>query len=88
MGDTRDIRRQEDFRYEIERNPEPDDPATLYYVRVYGIETGDLLEAFTTDDPGREIEAAREVQEIQDERHPDGTPVYAIERHDAEWEQG
>lgn len=58
----------EDFRYEIFRNPEPDQPSDQFFVRVHetrdGKDTGVVLEGFSTDDPWREIEAARYCQAV------------------------
>lgn len=54
----------EDFRFEITRNPEPDDPSTLYFVEVFAVPSGERLESFTTSDPYGAVEAAREAQAI------------------------
>lgn len=56
-------RGEQDIRFEIEKNPEPDDPSNLYFVRVFDWRTGKELESYTTDDPYAGVEAAREAQE-------------------------
>lgn len=53
-----------DFRFEITVNPEPDDPSTTHFVEVFGVPSGERLEAFTTGDPYGAVEAAREAQAI------------------------
>lgn len=57
-----------DFRYEIVRNPEPDQPSDLFFVTVHetrdGEDTGVVLERFSTDDPYRDVEAARYAQAV------------------------
>lgn len=66
----------EDFRYEITANPEPDDPASMYFVARFDWRTGAEIEAFTTDDPYRDVEAARLSQ-----RHPYGGPDHDERLH-------
>lgn len=51
-----------DFRFEITENPEPDDPASMYFVRQIATPSQQVLEAFTTDRPYDAVEAAREAQ--------------------------
>lgn len=53
-----------DFRYEITPNPEPSEPADLFFVRRIATPSQKVIESFTTDDPYRDVEAAREVQNI------------------------
>lgn len=52
----------DDFRYEYFRHPEPDSPSDLYVMTRYATPSQKELERFSTDDPGREVEAAREAQ--------------------------
>jgi hypothetical protein len=54
----------DDFRYVIKANPEPDQPSDMYSVEIFDWKTGASLERFTTDDPGRDVEASREAQEF------------------------
>jgi hypothetical protein len=48
------------FRYE--RNPELSCAADLYFMQRLD-DAGEVVESFTTDDPGREIEAYRETED-------------------------
>ena len=68
-----------DFFFKTERNPEPDEPANLFFIEMWEwrlapadetwpvptLVPGNLIESYTTDDPGREIAGAREAQERQ-----------------------
>jgi hypothetical protein len=55
-----------DFRFVITANPEPDDPASLYFVSMIATPSQKVIESFTTDDPYSAVEAAREVQAFPD----------------------
>lgn len=51
-----------DFRFEIVTNPEPDQPSNMYFVSQIATPSQIVTEAFTTDDPYSAVEAAREAQ--------------------------
>lgn len=53
-----------DFRFEITRNPEPDDPASMYFVAIYATPSQQVTERYTTDRPYDDVAAAREAQAI------------------------
>jgi hypothetical protein len=55
-----------DFAFEITANPEPDEPANMYFVRMYDPATLTTLDNYTTDRPYDDVEAAREVQAFPD----------------------
>lgn len=52
-----------DVRFVIERNPEPDDPASTHYVEVIDNVTDEVLERHITGTPYEMVEAYREAQE-------------------------
>jgi hypothetical protein len=54
-----------DFRFVINRNPEPDDPSTLYFITQIETFDGydlDVIDSWTCEDPWGAVEAAREAQ--------------------------
>lgn len=53
-----------DFRFEYVANPEPDQPSDMYFISRFATPSQQELESFTTDDPGREIGAARYCQTV------------------------
>lgn len=64
-GSEQSLDERIDFRFEIDQNPEPDDPSNLYFVEQIatfdGFDMG-VIESFTTNDPWSAVEAAREAQ--------------------------
>jgi hypothetical protein len=77
-----------DFRFDITRNPEPDQASDMFFVEViatyYGEDAG-LVERFTTDDPGSAVEAARIAQAYPDMEEREGVynqmaDFYGMER--------
>lgn len=50
-----------DFRFDIQLNPEPDDPSNLYFVRMID-DRGKVVDSYTSDDPYAAVEAFRETQ--------------------------
>lgn len=57
----------EDVRFEIEANPEPDDPTCTHFVQIIGLESGEVLERHVTGDPYGMVEAYRENQMFEAE---------------------
>lgn len=53
---------EDDVRFEVVRNPEPDDAASTHWLGMYSHHTGELIESHITGDPYGFIEAFREVQ--------------------------
>lgn len=53
-----------DFRFEIRENPEPSSNADLYFMTQYATPSQQLIDSFTSEDPGRTVESAREAQEF------------------------
>lgn len=77
-----------DFRFDITRNPEPDQASDMFFVEViatyYGEDYG-TVERFTTDDPYSAVEAARIAQaypdlEERDDFYNQMADFYGLER--------
>lgn len=73
------IRDEDDYHFEITRNPEPDFPGDLYFVRRIHVGTGAIVESFSTDDPHAAVEAFRicEATSFEERHEPFG---YEFER--------
>ena len=52
----------QDVFFEVEANPEPDDPSNLYYVQMAARGSGRVIESFTAQDPYGYVGAFRESQ--------------------------
>lgn len=52
----------DDVRFTVTANPEPDDPGSTHLLEMYSIATGELVERHITGDPYGFIEAFRETQ--------------------------
>lgn len=72
-----------DFRFEITTNPEPDDPGSTHFLVQYSVPSQREMIHLTTGDPYGFIEAARERQAVPDLE--DRLALYA-EREDRERE--
>jgi hypothetical protein len=51
-----------DFFFVIEANPEPDEPANLYFVDVAARGSGRVIDSYTASDPYAGVASAREAQ--------------------------
>ena len=70
-------------RFEVERNPEPDDNAHLYFVTVFDADTGEELERHHCEDGYGFVGAWRE-QEAMLAAHP-GKYLLEIEADGLPW---
>jgi len=72
---------EDEYRFEIDRNPEPDFPGDLYFVRRIHVGTGAIVESFSTDDPYAAVEAFRICQATPfEERHAPFGPEWEREQ--------